>query len=177
MFPAAVMDAHLLPTTAPFANLADDDPRRIIGRAVATADSTIRQVPRDRLHDRTPCDGMDVLGLVAHLVPVLERVAVVGRGGDILTVRPHLDGLDLDQLVAAEHLHALLGEIDQRMERDARRGNRGIGGRDRLDPARPHHGSHLGLRRAGEEESGAASQCGAPEREPEAGHGRLSSVI
>jgi uncharacterized protein (TIGR03086 family) len=98
----AAMDTHLTSTTdAPFADLPADDPRHLIGQAVATARATIVGVDVDRLHDPTPCEGMDVLGLVAHLVPVVERTAVVGRGGNILTVPPRLADLDVDQLLAA----------------------------------------------------------------------------
>lgn len=59
--------------------LADDDPRAVFARSVATAASVLDGVRPDSLDDPTPC-GMTVRDLQEHLVMVLRRVACAGRG-------------------------------------------------------------------------------------------------
>jgi uncharacterized protein (TIGR03086 family) len=86
-------------TTNPFAHLATDDPRHVLGRAVVTAASTIDAVRDDQLHLPTPCEEKDVLELVGHIVPVVQRIAVVGRAGNIMEVTPQVEGT-LDELRA-----------------------------------------------------------------------------
>lgn len=56
-------------------------------------------VQPDQLDRPTPCERWDVRELVAHLYLVVERIAVVGRGGNAMTVRPESVAVG-DDLVA-----------------------------------------------------------------------------
>ena len=56
------------------------DTRLAFHAALDTATPVIAGVRPDQLDDPTPCGGMDVRHLVAHLVFVAERVASMGRG-------------------------------------------------------------------------------------------------
>jgi uncharacterized protein (TIGR03086 family) len=62
--------------------LFDDDPRAVIGKAVATAAAVIAGVRPAQLHDPTPCDDYDVARLLQHLLGVLRHLTVVGRGDE-----------------------------------------------------------------------------------------------
>ena len=75
-------------TSAPTATTAldADDPRAVLARAIATAGAVIDAVQPDQRALPTLCSDYDVRGMVAHLVSVLHRVTVIGRGGDIFTV-------------------------------------------------------------------------------------------
>ena len=66
-------------TTLPFTA---DDPRATFGRSVGLASQVIAAVRPDQMGGPTPCSGMDVRQLLAHLVMVLQRVAALGRGED-----------------------------------------------------------------------------------------------
>lgn len=56
------------------------DPRPSFASAVTTAVPAIAAVRRDQLDGPTPCAEFDVRQLLGHLVGVLRRVAMVGRG-------------------------------------------------------------------------------------------------
>jgi len=60
--------------------LAADDPRLVFAHAVATAGAVIARTAPDQLDLTTPCDQFDVRTLLGHLVAVLGRVTVLGRG-------------------------------------------------------------------------------------------------
>src|SRR6478735_6314306 len=90
----------------PFAHLPADDPRHVLGRALVLAGATIDAVQPDQLPEPTPCDEKDVHALVSHMVPVVERIAVLGRRGNIMEVVPHLDGT-LDELRAGFAVRAV----------------------------------------------------------------------
>ncbi|AHC25807.1 hypothetical protein TS71_24795 [Mycolicibacterium neoaurum] len=62
------------------------DPRRTLDRAMATAGGVISEVRPQQLTGATPCVGMDVRALLAHLVGVLERIAALGLGANPLAV-------------------------------------------------------------------------------------------
>jgi uncharacterized protein (TIGR03086 family) len=66
--------------------LAADDPRLPFAKAVALAGQVIASVAPGQLDDPTPCTEFDVRQLTGHLVGVLHRVAIVGRGEDALAV-------------------------------------------------------------------------------------------
>jgi uncharacterized protein (TIGR03086 family) len=66
----------------------DDDPRALFAKAVMTATEAIGAVRPDQLDQPTPCTDMDVRTLLEHMVGVLDRVAVLGRGEDPFTVPP-----------------------------------------------------------------------------------------
>jgi uncharacterized protein (TIGR03086 family) len=80
------------PTSRPIDPTRDDDsttsapgdPRPIFAAAVATAGATIDTIRADQLDGPTPCDDFDVRGLLGHMVGALRRVAVVGRGLNVL---------------------------------------------------------------------------------------------
>jgi uncharacterized protein (TIGR03086 family) len=78
-------------SAAPFG---DDDPRMALGKAVALGSAVIAAVRPDQLTDPTPCAEFDVRSLLGHLVVVLRRVAVVGRGGSPFDVEPPGDVAD-----------------------------------------------------------------------------------
>lgn len=82
MTDAAQPTAPVATTSAPFP---DDDPRAVLARAVALAAGVIEAVDADQLGRPTPCDGVDVEHLLAHLVMVLRRIAAAGRGDDPAT--------------------------------------------------------------------------------------------
>jgi uncharacterized protein (TIGR03086 family) len=62
--------------------LAPGDPRAVFAAAVATGGSVIAAVRADQLDLPTPCADFTVRDLLGHLVAVLDRVAVLGRGED-----------------------------------------------------------------------------------------------
>ncbi|MEO7442262.1 MAG: TIGR03086 family metal-binding protein, partial [Acidimicrobiales bacterium] len=62
--------------------LPGEDPREIFARAMATGASVVAGIGPDQLDLPTGCPEFDVRGLLAHLIFVLERVAVIGRAGD-----------------------------------------------------------------------------------------------
>jgi len=59
------------------------DPRPLLARAVAVAAPVIGRVRPDQLEGPTPCDELDVRGLLGHLTGALRRVGVIGQGLDI----------------------------------------------------------------------------------------------
>jgi uncharacterized protein (TIGR03086 family) len=74
-------------TAAPsFADLVGDDPRVLFGRGLAVATATIAAVREDEMARPTPCDELDVRGLLGHLVGVVHRAAAIGRGEDPMAV-------------------------------------------------------------------------------------------
>ncbi len=64
------------------------DPRPLLATAVSTAGETIAAVQDGQLHDPTPCGTYDVHELLAHLLGVLDRLAVVGHGVEKPFARP-----------------------------------------------------------------------------------------
>lgn len=62
------------------------DPRTGFARAVAVGTTTIAEVAPGQLGDPTPCDELDVDGLLGHLVGVLHRVAAIGQRVDPVAV-------------------------------------------------------------------------------------------
>jgi uncharacterized protein (TIGR03086 family) len=60
----------------------ETDVRFVFAKAVATGTAVIGAVQPTQLADPTPCDQFTVRQLLGHLVDVLGRVAIVGRGGE-----------------------------------------------------------------------------------------------
>lgn len=58
------------------------DARVLFGQGVAIAREIIAGVEPSQLTAPTPCDDFDVSELLGHLVHVIDRVAVIGRGDD-----------------------------------------------------------------------------------------------
>lgn len=79
------------PTTRLTAPFGEDDPRWPFGGAVALGTAVISAVRPDQLTLPTPCDELDVRGLLGHLVFVLDRVAAMGRGDDLASVEVRAD--------------------------------------------------------------------------------------
>jgi uncharacterized protein (TIGR03086 family) len=74
----------------------DIDPRPLFAAATATATDVIGRLRPDQLEDPTPCDEFDVRGLLAHVVGVAHRVAIMGRGGNPMSIGPFTEGVPDD---------------------------------------------------------------------------------
>jgi uncharacterized protein (TIGR03086 family) len=69
----------LIPAEAP---VAATDPRAVFGRAVVVGSAVIAGVRPDQLDRPTPCDDLTVRDLLGHVVDVMNRVTLIGRGAD-----------------------------------------------------------------------------------------------
>ncbi|MEU6892581.1 TIGR03086 family metal-binding protein [Streptomyces sp. NPDC046557] len=69
------------------------DPRRDLSTAVALAGRTLAAVRPDQYDSPTPCEEFDVRRLSSHLVAVVRRIAVIGRGEDPFSVPSFADEL------------------------------------------------------------------------------------
>lgn len=85
-----------------------NDPRPTFSAAVRTASKVVDGVGSDQRHLPTPCEDYDVEDLLFHLVGVVDRVAVVGRGGNPFEVerRPSLDGAWAEAVATTEQVWA-----------------------------------------------------------------------
>ena len=77
------------------------DPREIHQRAMAQTESIVAAVEPVQLTLPTPCAEYDVLALLSHIVGGLNRIAIVGEGGDALAVPARADGVPDDGWLAA----------------------------------------------------------------------------
>ncbi|MFE9441245.1 TIGR03086 family metal-binding protein [Streptomyces sp. NPDC006602] len=77
------------------------DPRPLYTRATEQAAALIRTVRPEQLTGPTPCTEFDVRTLLSHIVGGTLRIAVVGEGGDGLSVRPFADDVEDDGWTAA----------------------------------------------------------------------------
>ena len=77
------------------------DPRTIFSSAVRTGRSVVAGVGADQLDNPTPCGEYTVRPLLGHMVGVLQRVAVLGAGGDGMSVPAEVTGIADDGWVAA----------------------------------------------------------------------------
>jgi uncharacterized protein (TIGR03086 family) len=82
------------------------DPRPHYRTALTWVRTLANGVPADRLADPTPCTEWDVRGLLGHLVATVDRVRVIGEGGDPQTTPRVVEGIAddgwTDALGAAE---------------------------------------------------------------------------
>ncbi|MGW4852028.1 TIGR03086 family metal-binding protein [Streptomyces sp. NPDC004288] len=69
------------------------DPRQALLKAVALARHTVAAVRPEQFDGSTPCTEFTVRGLAGHLVAVLRRIAVAGRGGDVMSLPTTIDDL------------------------------------------------------------------------------------
>jgi len=76
------------PATSTSEAITDLDPRAAFASAAAVASATIAAVSPAQLVAATPCAELDVRHLLGHLVDVLRRVAVIGRGEPIFSIAP-----------------------------------------------------------------------------------------
>jgi uncharacterized protein (TIGR03086 family) len=72
------------------------DVRELLARAVTVGTETIAAVRADQLELPTPCDELDVRGILGHLVGVLDRAAAMGRGEDPMSSPGTIDVADED---------------------------------------------------------------------------------
>ncbi|HVF13567.1 MAG TPA: TIGR03086 family metal-binding protein [Acidimicrobiales bacterium] len=79
----------------------ESDVRTVFARAMATGGDVIAGVRPDQLDGPTPCPDYDVRLLIAHLVAVLERVALMGRGENPFQAPDKVVGLADDAWLAA----------------------------------------------------------------------------
>ena len=70
-----------------------DDPRQGLLKAVALAGRTVAAVRPEQWDGPTPCPEFTVRRLAGHLVAVLRRIALAGRGGDVLSLPTVSDDL------------------------------------------------------------------------------------
>ncbi|MDN0199576.1 TIGR03086 family metal-binding protein [Streptomyces sp. S.PNR 29] len=77
------------------------DPRPLYAHAADQAAALIKTVRPEQLDGPTPCTEFDVRALLSHLVGGTLRIAVVGEGGDGLSVRPFVEGVEDDGWPAA----------------------------------------------------------------------------
>ena len=77
------------------------DPREIHQRAVAQTESIVTAVVPAQFGLPTPCAEYDVRALLSHTVGGLNRIAIVGEGGDALAIPARADGVPGDGWLAA----------------------------------------------------------------------------
>ena len=72
------------------------DPREFHQRAMAQTETVVEAVEPGQLTLPTPCSEYDVRALLSHMVGGLNRIAIVGEGGDGLAVPARADGVPDD---------------------------------------------------------------------------------
>jgi uncharacterized protein (TIGR03086 family) len=72
------------------------DPRPLHRRAIAQTEPVVAAVSPTQLDLPTPCSEYDVRALLSHIVGGLNRVAIVGEGGDALARPARADGVPDD---------------------------------------------------------------------------------
>jgi len=93
--------AHHRPMTITSATLTGSDVRTVFSKAMATGGDVVAGVRPDQLDAPTPCTEYDVRTLVSHLIGVLERVTLMGRGGNPMAAPDKVVGLADDAWLAA----------------------------------------------------------------------------
>jgi uncharacterized protein (TIGR03086 family) len=86
-------------TTSP--TITGSDVRTVFAKAMATGGDVIAALRPDQLDGPTPCTEYDVRTLVGHLVGVLGRVALMGRGENPFQASDRVTGLADDAWLAA----------------------------------------------------------------------------
>ncbi|MGV9347927.1 TIGR03086 family metal-binding protein [Streptomyces spiralis] len=77
------------------------DPRPLYTRATEQAAAVVKTVRPEQLTAPTPCTEFDVRGLLSHIVGGTVRIAVVGEGGDGLSMSSFAEGVEDDDWAAA----------------------------------------------------------------------------
>jgi uncharacterized protein (TIGR03086 family) len=77
------------------------DPRPAFAAAVALGRQTVAGVRPDQLDDSTPCNDFDVRTLGRHILAVLERLVIVGAGGDPADSPDFVEGVADGEWLAA----------------------------------------------------------------------------
>ncbi|MET7618576.1 TIGR03086 family metal-binding protein [Streptomyces sp. NPDC005408] len=78
-----------------------NDPRPLYERAAEQFASLLKLVTPQRLGDPTPCTEYDVRALLSHVVGGTHRIALIGEGGDGLSVPARVDGVADDAWTTA----------------------------------------------------------------------------
>ncbi|WP_406731003.1 TIGR03086 family metal-binding protein [Streptomyces sp. NBC_01794] len=78
-----------------------NDPRPLYERAADQFASVLKTVTPERLDGPTPCTEFDVRALLSHVVGGVHRIALIGEGGDGLSVPARVDGVADDGWVTA----------------------------------------------------------------------------
>lgn len=73
-----------------------EDPRPLVRAAIDRARHIVANLSPEHMSRPTPCPEFDVRALAGHLASTLERSAVIGSGGDPLTVPESLTAPDDD---------------------------------------------------------------------------------
>ncbi|APE20078.1 MULTISPECIES: TIGR03086 family metal-binding protein [Streptomyces] len=102
---------HTENTSRSTAAPATDDPRRHLMKAIALAGRTVAAVRPEQFDGPTPCTEFTVRRLTGHLVAVLRRIALAGRGGDVTTL-PTVDD-DLADTAWREAWDAAVREVEE----------------------------------------------------------------
>jgi uncharacterized protein (TIGR03086 family) len=96
------------------------DSRPYYRAALAWARDIAAHVPADRMADKTPCTEWDVRELLAHLVATVDRIRVIGEGGDPASAPRMVTGVAddgwADALDAAEARMAAVWADDARLD-------------------------------------------------------------
>jgi uncharacterized protein (TIGR03086 family) len=82
-------NTDIIPTTT------DTDPRPLFRRAAAVGHEVLAAVTADQLHRPTPCAQFDVDHLSAHVLAVVNRIGVLGAGGDFFSTPQSIDDIAL----------------------------------------------------------------------------------
>lgn len=77
------------------------DPRLLYARTLNQTATIIAAVAPEHLGGPTPCPDWDVRTLLSHIVGVVTRTAILGEGGDALSVPPFADRVADDDWTAA----------------------------------------------------------------------------
>jgi uncharacterized protein (TIGR03086 family) len=72
----------------------------VLAAAVRTGGSVIADVRPDQMELPTPCPDFDVRDMIAHLVGVLDRVATIGRFGNVMAMPDRAEVVADDEWVA-----------------------------------------------------------------------------
>lgn len=78
-----------------------NDPRPLYERAADQFASLVKLVTPERLDDPTPCTEYDVRELLSHVTGATHRFALIGEGGDGMSVPARVDGVTDDGWTAA----------------------------------------------------------------------------
>ncbi|MER7342399.1 TIGR03086 family metal-binding protein [Streptomyces sp. NPDC000075] len=89
--PSGSTDTAASPAPAPTPAPAPVDPRADLAAAIELAGRTLAAVRPEQYDAPTPCEEFDVRRLSSHLVGVVRRISVIGRGEDPFSVPSFAD--------------------------------------------------------------------------------------
>ena len=92
---------HTDPSTDSLGAPSFPDPRPLFARAAATGQAVLRGIAAEQLHLPTPCRDFDVDQLSCHLLGVMNRIGVLGAGGEFASTPQ-----SIDDIAPAERAHA-----------------------------------------------------------------------